>query len=244
MNKFLKSAGEEILDLLYPPRCPLCDGVLPRGALVCPECERQLPYVQTRRCLKCGKPVERGQDLCRDCQKTEHLFDEGIGIFLYDDVMRRTMAAFKYKGRQEYGKKLGTLMYLASRDKLELWKPDAIVPVPLHADRLKRRGYNQAEEVALAVSALSGIPIRNRAVVRMGSTRAMKGLGASERQGNLARAFADGPEPVKGESILLIDDIYTTGSTMDAVTEILKGQGASYVCFLAVCIGRGFMVEY
>lgn len=244
MNMEMKHAAEAVLDLLYPRRCPVCDGILPRGLLLCPECERKLPYVPTRRCAKCGKPVEEHEEFCDDCRKTVHDFDEGIGIFMYDETMRRTMAAFKFKGRQEYGKALGTLTYLASRDKLERWKPDVIVPIPLHRGRLRKRGFNQAEEIASEISVRSGIPLETGAVMRSSSTLAMKGLGAAERQENLEKAFAAGPHPVSGGRILLVDDIYTTGSTMDAASRVLREEGASFISFLAVCIGKGFMVEY
>ena len=87
MNDRKRNLEERILDLLYPRHCPVCDGILPADCFVCPECEGKLPYIRTRRCAKCGKPVEEEDELCEDCRKTEHLFDEGMGIFLYDETM-------------------------------------------------------------------------------------------------------------------------------------------------------------
>jgi len=244
MNDRKRNLEERILDLLYPRHCPVCDGILPADCFVCPACERKLPYIRTRRCAKCGKPVEEEDELCEDCRKTEHLFDEGMGIFLYDETMKKTMAAFKFKGRAEYGDSLGFLMADNSRDKLALWKPDLLVPVPIHKEKLRTRGYNQAEKLACSVSRTTGIPVKRNAVVRTGRTRAMKNLGAEERQENLEEAFRQGTDSVRGRRILIIDDIYTTGSTVDAVSKVLRSGGALLIAFLTVCIGKGFMIEY
>lgn len=239
-----KKAFSLCLDLLFPPRCPVCHGIAPWGKEICPECVKKLPYVTGKRCRKCGKPVEPYETLCDDCRRMSHFYDEGIGLFLYDETMRETMAYLKYKGRKEYGRALGELLADAVPDLIHRWNPDVIVPVPVHPDRLRERGYNQAEEIAKPLAARYCLPVRNDLVVRQGKTVAMKKLSREERMENMRRAFSVSAEEKVPKKILIIDDIYTTGATVDAMSQLLLERGAVHVWFLTVCIGMGFMVRY
>ena len=244
MNRTLKRTGQALLDLLYPLRCPVCLGIPARGLLVCPECRRSLPYITTHRCPVCGKSVENPGNRCADCAGMRHIFDSGTAAFLYDDRMRGLMAELKYRGVRSLGGQLGVLAFDACRDTVLSWGITALVPVPIHPSRRRSRGYNQAMEIARAVGDRMGLPVLQDAVRRREKTAAMKTLGREARQKNLAEAFAAGTTPVSGEVILIIDDIYTTGATMDAVSSVLRRGGAAGVHFFAVCIGAGFMVNY
>lgn len=240
----LRAAGESVLNILYPPRCPVCDGIVPWGKDICPACEKKLPYITTCRCVKCGKPVEAGRPLCDDCMEIPHAFDRGIGVFLYDDTMRRVMRAFKYEGRQEYGRALGRLLAGYAEERIVRWRPDALVPIPIHRGRLAARGYNQAEILARAAAKRCGVPVRADLLVRRISTAAMKDLDRGERRKNMAGAFAVPAEVSVPERVLIIDDIYTTGATVDAAAAALKSAGTRAVFFLTVCMGGGFMVQF
>lgn len=118
------------------------------------------------------------------------------------------------------------------------------MPVPVHRARLAARGYNQAEVIAREVSIKSRIPLRADGLVRTGETLAMKNLGRAERFENLRGVLAVSPDFCVPERVLLIDDIYTTGATLDACSAVLKEAGADRVYFLTVCTGGGFMVQY
>ena len=85
------------LDLLYPRRCPICHEPAPAGKKICPACRKKLPYIETKRCRKCGKPVEDREIMCEDCKKTEHVYTAGIGVFRYDETMRGTISYYKFK---------------------------------------------------------------------------------------------------------------------------------------------------
>ena len=231
-----------ILDILCPARCPICHDIAPKGKKICPDCRKKLPYIETKRCLKCGKPIEDERVFCRDCLKICHNYDEGIGIFRYEEVMRESMSYFKYKGRKEYGHVFGELAAAASADRLEKWCADVCVPVPIHKSKLVQRGYNQAEVLAEAYSEKTGLPVLKNALVRPNKTRAMKELNAEERAANLRGAIYPGASVPP--AVLVIDDIYTTGATIDACAHALRQAGASRVFFLTICIGSGFMVEY
>ena len=123
--------------------------------------------------------------------------------------------------------------------KRRLWKPDALVPIPLHKRKLKTRGYNQAELVARELSRYWGIPVVNNLIVRCKNTKPMKGIVGTDRQNNLKKAFKLGVNDVKLNTIIIIDDIYTTGSTIDAVSKVCLDAGISKVYFLTVSIGYG-----
>ncbi len=240
----VKYIKRRLLNLIYPPHCFVCGDIAPWGYELCPTCRDRLPIIHTKRCAKCGKPVESTQTLCDDCRKRVHLFDEGRGLMVYDETMRQAMAYLKYKHRREYGYVMGKLLYEGSRDKLAKWQADAIVPIPIHKKRRRERGYNQAEEIARAVSDLAKIPLRPELLLRSHATVAMKKLNAKERQKNLQSAFVCPYHFRQGIRLILIDDIYTTGATIDAAAGVLKAAGCSNVFFLSVCIGGGFMVRY
>lgn len=234
---------KKLLDLLYPRRCPVChDIVQPGRKMICDNCAKKLPFVQGKVCERCGKPVEETVALCFDCQKLEHHFDRGLGVFLYDDIMRKSMHFFKYQGRIEYAEFYARAAWLRSRKVLNCWKPEVIVPIPVHKARYRERGYNQAEVIAEKLSALTGIPVETGYMIRKENTKAQKDLTPEERRENLQSAFALGKVKVHHNRILLLDDIYTTGSTMDAVSKLLKQGGAKEIYALSICIGKGFMV--
>lgn len=118
-------------------------------------------------------------------------------------------------------------------------RADAFVPVPLHKSRKRKRGYNQAEVLARELSALTGIPVCTDLIGRVKKTAPMKELSAAQRQNNLKKAFKILRNDVKLKTIIIVDDIYTTGSTIDAVSRELKSVGVEKIYFVALAIGRG-----
>lgn len=228
-------------DLLFPRRCPVCDRpVRPFGALVCRDCEGVPVRIREPLCLSCGRMVRPGEEYCPDCQRIRHSYDRGGAVFAY-----RSLSAgiyrFKYGGRQEYADWYGHMMALRLRALVRdrvLPGPDLLVPVPLAAGRRKKRGYDQALLLARAVSKETGIPLKTDLLVRCRETLPMKDMGLSDRRNNLKRAFKVHGYDVRYKSIMLIDDIYTMGTTVDACAEVLKKAGAQTVCFMALAIGE------
>lgn len=129
-------------------------------------------------------------------------------------------------------------MAFYARRELKCWKPDCLVPVPLHKSKERRRGFNQAEYLAARISRQSGIPMEASLVAKIRKTKSQKKLSSRERKKNLAGAFAV-TKPVEGLCILVVDDVFTTGSTIDAMAECLKKAGALRVHFLTAFIGHG-----
>jgi ComF family protein len=229
---------ERLVTLLFPRRCPFCDKVVPYGTLVHPTCLKKVDYADRyNTCLKCGKPMRDSDDeYCRDCLNTAHVFDRGFSLYIYRTVSG-AVYRFKYGGRQEYADFFAkdTVRHLGAA--IRAMNIDMIVPVPLHRKRQNVRGYNQAYVLARAIGTEMGILVSEKTVKRVRNTIPQKKLDAAGRCANLKRAFIVNGNDVKLKKILIIDDIYTTGATVDHIAWQLKKSGASEVCVLTLSIG-------
>ena len=164
-----------ILELLYPARCPVCHGVIRGKGMVCISCRKKLHYIKEPKCKKCGKEIEKNeQEYCRDCQRFFHTFDKGASVFAYDDIMRRSIAMFKYHNRREYAKFYAEEMYHHCRRFLQLCAPDVIIPVPVHRLKKRQRGFNQAELVAKELGKLTNVPVVTNYLIRSEKTTPQK----------------------------------------------------------------------
>ncbi len=239
-RNFMNTLLDTLLSLLYPRRCPVCDGpVKPWNTLVCRECEPAFDYIKPPRCMKCGKHIgDTEKEYCADCAAHAHLYDSGRALFSYQSVSA-SIARFKYHGRREYAAFYAVCMADALGNFIRFCRADALVPVPLHESRKRRRGYNQAEVLARELSVLTGIPVCGDLIGRVKKTVPMKELSVAGRQNNLKKAFKILRYDVKLNTIIIIDDIYTTGSTIDAMSRELKNAGVERIYFMTLAIGRG-----
>ena len=229
-----------VLDLVFPRRCVICDGISDRpGEAVCKKCRESIIYIKDPCCMKCGKQLQNSkQEYCSDCEKKRHEYIQGTALYDYGS-MADSLFRFKYGGRMEYARFYGTELYEKRKNWLEAKGPDALVPVPIHSSRKRKRGYNQAELIARELSKCSGIPVNTSLIRRIKHTRPLKDLSYGERQNNLKKAFKICQNDVKLNTIVIIDDIYTTGSTIDSMARILKGAGVGKIYFMSLTIGRG-----
>ena len=228
-----------ILDIIFPRRCAVCDTVLFLGQKeICEKCKNSLEYFSGALCFRCGKPVKEEEEYCYDCRNKEHFYRQGAALFPYEYI-RTSLYRFKYAGRREYAGFYGRQMAVRFEEKKILWKAQALVPVPLHKKKQKRRGYNQAELIARELSQYWGIPVNTKLVIRSKNTRPMKEIVGTDRQNNLKKAFKLGVNDVKLNTIIIIDDIYTTGSTIDAVAKVCRQAGIENIYFLTVSVGYG-----
>lgn len=240
IREAFSQAWEWTKDLLFPRRCVVCDEPTDdRTAGICHACREKLRYVEEPFCLRCGRQLkESGEEYCSDCSRRGHLFLQNMTLYDYGSVAD-ALFRFKYGGRQEYADVFGRELYERFGGFLSMIQPDALLPVPCHASRLRKRGYNQAQLIAQALSKASHIPVRNDLVIRVKKTQPQKDLTALERQNNLKKAFKIHQNDVKLNTIVIIDDIYTTGSTMDALTEVLLQAGVKRVYGMTLASGRG-----
>lgn len=228
-----------ILSLFYPDRCPVCHGVLRGKGDICPSCRRYLHYIKEPRCLKCGKEIEKEeQEYCRDCQRFHHTYDRGRSVFVYDEVMRRSISMFKYHNRREYAKFYAREMHDYCGSFIHSFEPDVILPVPVHKKKKRQRGFNQAELVAKELGKLMNVSVDSNYLLRKENTVPQKELTRQQRKENLKNAFEICETGKVYEKVLLVDDIYTTGATMDAVSEILRKNQSKIIFFLTICVGR------
>lgn len=231
---------DKLLDLWFPRRCAVCDGIVDRpGQEICSGCKSKPIYIREPCCMKCGKQLKREeQEYCGDCRKTEHFYSQGTALYDYGS-MADSIFRFKYAGRMEYASFYARELYEKKRRWLMTRRADALIPVPVHPSRKRKRGYNQAELIARHLSKLSGIPMEAVLIRRVKKTRPLKGLSNSERQNNLKRAFKIDINDVKLNTIVIIDDIYTTGATIDSMAQVLKEKGVKKIYFMALAVGRG-----
>ena len=238
LTRRLRRCLSTLLDLLYPPRCPICDDLLPPGRLICPECLPKLSYVKKPRCLICGKGIsDATQEYCRDCRKKPHMYEQGRALFEYPSVAM-SMYRFKYGGRKEYARFYGKQIAYYLKEDIRKWHAQALVPVPIHPQRKYKRGYNQAEALAEEIGFYLQIPVEKGLLKRVKNTQPQKLLDDRQRQNNLKNAFKIGQNDVKWKSIIMIDDIYTTGSTIDHCARVLKQHGVEKIYYIAIAIGR------
>lgn len=242
---YLREIPDVFAELLFPRRCPVCDQVLPfRRGKICPGCVPRLSFTSAPVCKKCGKEViGETTEYCMDCLRKRKSFEYGIALLNYDETSRASMARIKYHGRREYMNFYGEAIARRYEKRILRMKAGALIPVPVHRQRLRERGFNQAEALAESISRHLSVPlpVRTDILLRNKKTVPQKDLTPAERLKNLSQAFeADagkiGPEL---KSVILTDDIYTTGSTAEACSRALMAAGVEKVYLLNVCIGHG-----
>ena len=233
---------ENVLNLIYPRRCPVCDNVLrykESKDLVHEECKKKIKYIGSHVCAKCGKPLKLSDqsEYCADCMAIRHRFNRGFSVFSYRSISG-SIYRFKYMGRREYADFYAKETARKLGKKLNRLGIDAIIPVPMHKDKQYLRGYNQAAEYASKLSKLTGIPMYDDVIVRTRATRPMKELDLRGRRNNLKKAFNIIRNDVKFKCILIIDDIYTTGSTIDEIAHEFRQVGVEKIYFCTLAIGQ------
>jgi ComF family protein len=232
-------------DTLFPPRCPACaESVTSQGAL-CADCWRDMHFITTPMCHRCGLPFEYGMGaemLCGRCMETPPAFTRAVSVFRYDDKSRPQVLAFKFHDRTQLAPFFGAWLARAGAEFTTL--ADVIVPVPLHYRRLLSRRYNQAALLAHVLANLTGLPLLPHTLQRKKSTAAQSGLSHKGREDNVRGAFHVPKKlrrPVKGKAVLLVDDVMTTGATMNACARALRDAGAKDV--YALTLARTVLTE-
>jgi len=219
-----------VMKTLYPPSCLLCGDDGTRGRDLCAACFDELPW-NRRPCPRCAAPLPPDADdrLCGNCIRSLPAWDAAKSPLTYAYPLDRLIQRFKFEGDLAAGRMLGGLLaeYLAAGGDTEL---DCILPVPLHPARLRERGFNQAAELARPVGRRLGIPLRLDLCERVRATEVQSKLDAAERKKNLKDAFV-AKGSVDGAQVAVLDDVVTTGATIEALTKVLKEAGAVRVTF-------------
>lgn len=230
--------------LIYPRRCPVCEKVLaPRDKFIHIDCRNELEFIQQPTCLRCGKPVDtKEQEYCFDCNQKVFHYIRGFPCIKYDKRMSKSISAFKYYGRKEYADFYVDELLHRYKETFSRMKFDVLVPVPIHKSKRVIRGYNQAELIAEGIGEAIGVEVDVKLLLRNKKTLPQKELDEKERLKNLIQAFSINKSgSIKAyQRVLLVDDIYTSGATIEACARILKEAGVKEVYYTSVCIGKGY----
>lgn len=234
-----------LIDFVFPPACPICSGLrFPWEEECCPGCRKQLKEAGENTCYYCGRPVEENEEFCSRCKKRRPTYEQGFSVFLYEGALKESLMGFKFRGREWNGRFYAEEILRVHGKSLTSFGAEAVIPVPIHRRKLRKRGYNQAEVIAKSVAGRLLLPCRCNLLYRRRFTRPQKELGEVERLRNLMDAFAlrMGKRKTRTipKSIILVDDILTTGSTLEACSRILKKAGVERIAAVTVCCGSGY----
>jgi ComF family protein len=239
----VRAAANAVVSALLAPACAVCGALLdePLSGCVCAGCWRSIQPTTPPVCDRCGDPLARSDDVCGDCHGHAHVIGRARAIGEYEGTLREIIHALKYSGRISLACPLAERMRQRGMDLID--EVDCVVPVPLHWRREHQRGFNQAREIARHL----GPPLAD-VLRRVRATRAQVELAADRRRANVIGAFSvrhqrfRGPD-IRGKKLLLVDDVSTTGATLESCARVLEEFGALEVYALTaarvVARGRG-----
>jgi ComF family protein len=236
MNAFLS----DLTDFIYPPVCCVCRTDIERSDTwsICQRCRDQIAYIQPPFFARCGRAYAHEQDfehLCGDCISGARYYRRARSVGHYSGTLRNALHLFKYRLQRHLAKTLGGIMTGRLSSLAEEWRYDIIMPVPLHPRRLRTRGFNQALCLASALGRHLRVPLDRFNLKRLRWTTSQVGLTERERKLNVRNAFAVcRPEAVRDKFVLLIDDIYTSGSTVNECSRVLITAGTEAVDVLTL----------
>ncbi len=235
----LRRTPVRLLDLLLPPRCAGCGTAVAESGALCTACWRAIEFLAPPACARCAYPFEfevSGQTVCAACLARPPVYDRARAVLRYDDGCRQMLLSFKHGDRTDLAPVFGRWLARAGAELLA--EADLVAPVPLHWTRLFRRRYNQAALLARCAARETGRTFAPDILVRRKRTAPQKS-GMAARRRNVAGAFAVPSRrrpDIEGRRVLLIDDVRTTGATLDGCARALKAAGAAGVDVLTLAL--------
>ena len=226
-----------LTDFILPPVCPMCNHPVDEPHMLCADCFKQLNFITKPYCQKCGRPFEfdiKGDMICGSCLKKMPIYNQARSVFVYDEGSKKLILPFKHADRTDLTHILS--QFLLKEYHRLISEADVIIPVPLHITRLFLRRYNQSALLANRLAHITHRRYLPNVLKRIRATSSQGHLSAEQRQKNIHNAFhVAKPELIKGQKILLVDDVMTTGATVSECTKILLKAGAERVDVLTVC---------
>lgn len=227
----IKTVYSHMIEALYPPRCIACPAETDQPDGLCPTCWSQAEFISGPTCPKCGIPTMDAGLMCDECTRYPPGWDAGAAAMIYDGIGRRVVLSFKHGNRLDMAKALSRWMLRAGGPLVAA--ADVITPVPLHWTRTLRRGYNQSAELARALGVLADRPVAPTLLTRTRRTPPLKGMTRAIRRDTLRDGISCKTD-LTGQTVLLIDDVMTTGATLTACSEALRDAGAERINVLTV----------
>ncbi len=237
---------QALINLIYPPQCRICrkflqeeSGDAESDGFFCKACLTDFKPLDAPHCPICGRSFSQGineNHVCENCLRKRPFFDWAVAPYLFEGGLMEAIHQFKYGGKSYLAKSLGPLLKQYAGQKLPAGLAQGLVmPIPLHPKRLRERGFNQSLLLARYVAEWPGLELDYLNLRRVRYTQPQTGLKGAERRKNVRRAFKiEDKSKVKGHNIILVDDVLTTGSTLNECARILKQAGASRVFGLAL----------
>ena len=237
-GRFARWAGRGLLSLCFPSCCGVCQAATDDNCHLCEQCGEDVERIVAPRCERCSFPFQGNisdEFTCANCNQRELHYECAVACFVADGPVRNFIHGFKYNRRTHLRRPLAEWLAATLDEPRIKSRPfDALVPVPLHHIRFREREFNQAEELANLIAPRAGKPVWN-ALRRIRNTPTQTKLDREERAENLRGAFVvRKPAMVKGRDLLLVDDVFTTGSTVEECSRILLKAGASSVRVITV----------
>jgi ComF family protein len=241
MNLFVR-----LIDIIYPPRCPICQNFVRNddpddkntASPICRDCFYDLREIRSPLCPICGRPFVTGIEtdhLCESCLRKRPYFDSVTAPYLFEGALMTAIHRFKYDSKRFLSDYLGPLLARFAESRLDKSDDLLTMPIPLHPKRLRERGFNQSLLLATHVARRLNTELDFLSLRRVRYTPPQTGLGKEERRKNVKSAFqVEDPKIVKGRRILLIDDVATTGNTLNECARILKRSGSGKVVCLVL----------
>lgn len=223
----------QVIDWVFPPQCVGCGKL---GEVLCADCFNSIDFLRTGLCQKCGYPCGKSNE-CKGCGEIHPHFIEQRSLAVYNGVIEKSVIRLKYKNDLAMG--LTYSRSLAALVKDSGWQVDTVVPVPLSKERLKSRGYNQAAVLAYPLALELRIPMNDKSITKIKDTATQVHLGARERQANLAGAYEPIGDSLRDRSVLVVDDVITTGSTINECALAVLKAGAKEV--YGISLGRSVL---
>ena len=216
------------MDLIFPP---VCGGCGKTGSRWCRDCQSLVPRISKPFCLQCGIPT-REEGLCEKCKADPPAYRMMRSWAVFDSPIQNALHTIKY--RRNIGLADSIAIHMSEFVRSLGWKIDLLVPAPLGRERLRERGYNQVALVAHPLSYETGWGYEPNALTKVRETRSQVGLSIHQRRDNVSKAYQADPKKVSGKTVLLLDDVSTTGSTISSCTEALLSAGTQAVYALTI----------
>ncbi|MGM0471733.1 MAG: ComF family protein [Bacillota bacterium] len=240
----VRELGRGLLDLIYPSqlKCYYCGNKKAFSTKIhlCEDCLSRIEYITTNYCQRCGKLLT-SPGLCYSCQQEDHYFLQARAATFYNEAMKEYIYQLKYQQSQQLAQPLGRILGICGINFYGYQRFDVVVPVPLAAEKLMKRGFNQAALLADSAAKEMKLKVNNQLLKRTINSKQQSKLSAIARRENVKNIFYAPQEVVdqiKGQRILLVDDIYTTGATVNECSRVLLAAGVDSVTVLTLATGR------
>ena len=235
----IKELGRIILNLFFPPTCGFCGEIIESSWGICKPCMDRIPLIPGRACRLCGKKLEAEESVCRECKRGKRYFTQVVSACEYDGVIRDKMIDYKFNGKKYLFWAFSDIIMWRLKSLPDPLIFDMILSVPMYRHKERMRGYNQSDLIARNLSKRLGIPYIPDAVVKVKDTKPQSELNQKERRENVKGVFRVlKNELLTGKRVLLIDDVLTTGTTVNECSRVLAQAGAREIYVAVAATGK------